>query len=144
MQCLRVMATGKASSSRLNSSLDVSSTQKAPTLAFFPHQGTLPLPCALYSMDVTYTASAPVPSQQPVGFHTVSVLCSGVHVTSFDGSRSPANAHGRQKAFVRRGRLELTLFCSELHGMHIQEICHLTAWPNAQHIPSLTCCFIHR
>lgn len=41
----------------------------------------------------------------------------------------PSQHSRRQKAFVGGKRLELTLFCSELEGVCLQEIGHLTAGP---------------
>lgn len=87
------------------------------------------------------TASAPVPSQHTVFYAVVFAW------QALIGSCSPVNTHGRQKAFVRRERSELpalTLLCGALHGMYIQEICHLTAWPGAQRMPSLMWYLIHR
>jgi len=95
-------------------------------------------------MDVTDAVSALVPSQQPAGLHTITAQCSGAPLTSSDGSGSPANAYGGQTAFVSRERSEFTLFCSEFHGMYIQKICHLAAWPSAQYIPLPTHCLVHR
>lgn len=75
---------GKASSGTFNINLRASSTQKALTLAFFfSPQGTLSLPSALDSMDVTHSLSTgPLPAH--------CVLCSGVCLTNFDGELFPS------------------------------------------------------